>query len=247
MTSKVTGQKKTRNIVCKKKNDDQLYFNSGTHDAIVRFQTAAVEERDLIYKHEILPAFDKLVENLIYIHGFTKDDDNYDILKNDCMGFLYETIGKFDQTRGTKAFSYFNVVARNWLIIKSKQKSKNKLKYLSIDDATNLSSYHKQLIENHHVLPSQEDVMLDKEQRGEIMGLLKKVKRRLTNSVEILCLDSVIEIFNNIDNIDLLNKRAVLHYIREMTFLTPKEMSSAMSQLRRYYNDVKYRETIDND
>lgn len=238
------GRKKTTsNIICKKKNDD-LYFSSKTHDAIIRFQSSDIDEREKIYQYEILPAFDKLVENLIYIHGFTKDDDCYEIVKSDCLGFLYETICKFDRTKGTKAFSYFNVVARNWLIIKSKQKMKNKAKYLSIDDTASLTTYQKQLIENHHVLQSQEDDMIDKEFKDDIMKILKFIEKRLTNQQDKVCLDAIFEIFNSVDDIELLNKRAVLFYIREMTSLNSKEMSIAMSNLRRFYQDVKIREMV---
>ncbi len=53
-----------------KKNDLKLYFHSGTHDAIVKFQSEEdLSIRDTIYTEEILPAFTKLVENLIFIHG----------------------------------------------------------------------------------------------------------------------------------------------------------------------------------
>jgi hypothetical protein len=98
----------------------KLYFNSDTQDAIVAFQKeTSKKEKDEIYVGKILPAFEKLVENLINIHKFTGMYDTYEDLKNDCVNFLFETIIKFDASRGTNAFSYFNVVAKNWLIIKN--------------------------------------------------------------------------------------------------------------------------------
>ena len=120
-------KKKTRRIRRKRgKGSSKLYFDASTHDAILRFQKSdSDEERDKIYTSEILPAFDKLAENLIFIHGFSKPFGGFESLKNDCVSFLYETLEKFDATRGTKAFSYFNVVAKNWLIIQSKKKIKN--------------------------------------------------------------------------------------------------------------------------
>ena len=78
-------------------------------------------KRKEIYIEKIYPAFSKLVENLIYIHGFCSDTLPYEILKNDCVNFLFESILKFDHNKGSKAFSYFNVVAKNWLIINSKK------------------------------------------------------------------------------------------------------------------------------
>ena len=106
-----------------KTNPLKLYFHSGTQDAIVAYQKSPDrKEKERLYVTDIMPAFEKLVENLINIHKFSSLHDSYDDLKNDCVNFLFETIGKFDSTRGTNAFSYFNVVAKNWLIIKTKQK-----------------------------------------------------------------------------------------------------------------------------
>ncbi len=125
---KVQSKKRER---VKKVDPVKLYFNSDTQRAIVEFQSLLErKERERLYIHEILPAFQKLVENLINIHKFAGLYDSYDDLKNDCVNFLFETIGKFDDSRGSNAFSYFNVVAKNWLIIKTKQKSQ-KIKTLT--------------------------------------------------------------------------------------------------------------------
>ena len=100
------------------------YFNDQTQLSIVEFQDAnSIEEKHKIYVEGIKPAFDKLVENLIFIHGFVGLYDTYEDLKSDAVTFLYQTIHKFDNSKGKKAFSYFNIVAKNFLTIKSKQRS----------------------------------------------------------------------------------------------------------------------------
>ena len=95
----------------------KLYFHAGTQDAIVRYQKSTENgDRNRIYVQEIYPAFEKLAENLMNIHRFTSLHDSFDDLRNDCVNFLFETLLKFDATRGTNAFSYFNVCAKNFLI-----------------------------------------------------------------------------------------------------------------------------------
>jgi hypothetical protein len=80
-----------------KKSDLKYYFHSGTHDAIVDFQAESdMRKKEIIYVNEILPAFSKLVENLIFIHGTTATIMSEDF-KNDCVTFLYETLKKFDK------------------------------------------------------------------------------------------------------------------------------------------------------
>ena len=51
--------------------------------------------------------------------------------------------------------------------------------------------------------------------------------------------------FNNIkiDELDFLNKRAVFVYMREISGLTPKQLSVAMSNIRKYYRDITHNNT----
>lgn len=127
---KMLKTKKKVSKIIKRKSDSttksNMYFNEKTTEAIENYQKlSSKEEKEKLYLAEIYPAFDKLVENLIFIHGFRGLHDSYDDLKNDCVTFLYEAIHKFDPTRGTKPFSYFNVVAKRWLIIRSKVRVSN--------------------------------------------------------------------------------------------------------------------------
>lgn len=140
----------------------KLYFHSGTQAAIEQYQKSDnKKERDALYVNDIMPAFSKLVENLINIHKFAGLHDTYDELKNDCCNFLFETIRKFDASRGTNAFSYFNVVAKNWLIIKTKQRNQKSKKSLSLDDP-DMSLNDQKLVEQQNIVPSQETMISNK-------------------------------------------------------------------------------------
>jgi hypothetical protein len=230
--------KKTRRVR-RKKGKRRLYFNSDTHDAIVRYQDSDDDStRHEIYIKDILPAFDKLCENLIFIHGFAKNHDSYESLKNDCVAFLYETLDKFDHTRGTKAFSYFNVVAKNWLIIQSKKKIKSNSRLVSMDDSTRLSSNDLERIENHSISPPQDFFLIKKECMDDLFSLMEVIRTRLKSENELACMNAIITLFKSIDEIDLLNKRAVFVYMRSLSNLNPKQLSVAMSTIRKHYRDL---------
>jgi len=215
------------------------YFGKAAHDAIVRYQAAqTTKEKHEIYVKEILPAFNKLAENLIFIHGFAKSPDKYESMKADCVSFLYETLGKFDASRGTKAFSYFNVVAKNWLIIQSKKTAKNKRRLVSIDDSESLSQCDVQTIENFSVMPPQDSELLKKESLDDLFKLMGVIRERLNSENEIACMDAIITLFKRIDDLDLLNKRAVFVYMRDLSSLNPKQLSVAMSSIRKHYRDI---------
>ena len=223
-----------------------MYFHIGTHNAIIKFQSEEVQgEKEKIYVSEILPAFDKLVENLIFIHGFKSTHSSYEDLKSDCVTFLYETLHKFDHTRGTKAFSYFNVVAKNWLIIKSKQRAKAHRRHVSLDDPVSISKRDMSSIENYKLAPAQDQRILKEESIKNMFSLMQEIKKKLSGENEIACINAIIALFEKIDDIDLLNKRAIFVYLRDISNLNPKQLSIAMSSIRKHYKLLVKQEEFD--
>ena len=215
------------------------YFSVLTHDAILEYQTcASYADREILYRDVILPSFDKLVENLIFMNGFVNVTGSYTELKNDCITFLFETIHKFDASRGSKAFSYFNVVAKNWLMIKSKQRSKSLKRMVSLDDVLSLTVEDVASIEANNTVIMQLDSMNADMQEYEIISLLNDLKDDAQNENEKACMDAIFYLFEQREDIELLNKRAVFVYMRDMSSLSPKQLSAAMSVIRRRYREL---------
>lgn len=246
-------------------NVKRYYFTADTQRAIELYQSSNDKsERDKLYVDEILPAFDQLVENLICIYKFSGLYDSHEDLKSDCITFLYETLHKFDGTRGTKAFSYFNVVAKNWLIVRSKKRQQSMKRMMSLDavDEFGRTGYAKMVdgrasdgtkaqgknvapsFEDKYVVPSQDDEAIANERITQLMKMFREVRSKLTNENEIKCIDSVITLFEQRDHLPMLNKRAVFTYIREMSGLTPKQLTMAISSIKKHYNTLKLDEDL---
>lgn len=228
----------------RKQNELKMYFNNDTQDALVKYQQCSVEDkktREDLYINRILPAFEKLSENLINIHKFTSLFDSFDDLRNDCVNFLFETIHKFDASRGTNAFSYFNVVAKNWLIIKTKQKSNNFKRNISINDTELLSPKDLASIEDWNIInDSINETLSSREDKLELLiEMLYDIKDEVQNENESICIDAIIKIFENIDNIDLINKNSSMFYIQEISGLSSKQINIAMQMIKKYYKQVK--------
>ena len=229
--------KRKRSKDSPKKNDLKLYFHSGTHDAIVRFQTETdMQEREKIYVDEILPAFSKLVENLIFIHG-ANVHVSVDEFKSDCISFLYEKLKKFDASRGSKAFSYFNVVAKNWIIMRMRQKIKHTKKHINIDDKSIVPELDviNTVDAGFEIYGSTDKKSNQTEQLGMMFN---EIGDRLNQDHEKICMEAIVKIFQNIDDIDFFNKRAIFVYIREMTNLNTKQISTAMSSIKKHYRET---------
>ena len=223
-----------KNIKVKRKP----YFGKDAHNAVVEYQSTEDRgDKNEVYIEKIKPSFEKLAENLIFIHGFSQSQSHFVQLKCDCVSFLYEILEKFDPSKGSKAFSYFNVCAKNYLIIQSKKRIKNLKRHVSIDDI-GLSSYDKMQIERHQVVDSPENTFIHKEEIQMLHELNLKIKDKITNANEKLCIDAVITLFNNIHDLDFLNKRAVFVYLRELSGLNAKQLSVAMSGIRKQYKEL---------
>jgi len=221
------------------KKKKKPYFGKDAHNAVVEYQSTDVrEEKHSIYGEKIRPSFEKLAENLIFIHGFSTSKTHFDILKSDTVSFLYEILEKFDPERGSKAFSYFNVCAKNFLIIQSKKRTKNKIRHVSLDDE-NLSATQKFQIERHQVIPSSEETYIREEEIQLLHEMIKKIRGRLTNQNELLCINAIITLFDNINDLDFLNKRAIFVYLREISGLNAKQLSVSMSNIRKHYRELK--------
>lgn len=226
------------------------YFDDDTQEAIVKYQKALItlpdgtvvpdyDQRNKIYVMEILPAFSTLIENLINVYGYHVLYETRDDLKNECLEFLYGVINKFKAERGSKAFSYFNVVGKNWLTIKSKQNAKVVQNYVSLDNREALSKHDLDLIEDHNVFPSIEDALTTEDLSKNLKQLVETLKGRTKTENERICLDAINILIDNIDEIDLLSKRAVMLYIREITGLSSKQLSIVLSSLKKQYRVIK--------
>tara|TARA_R110002012_G_scaffold112509_1_gene258282 strand:- start:114 stop:416 length:303 start_codon:yes stop_codon:yes gene_type:complete len=91
-----------------KKGSTRYYFTDKTQDAIVR-HNAEVRPymRERIYNEHIRNAFEKLAENIIHTFKFYYFDVPSDDVKHEVVSFLYMNMHKYDHTKGSKAFSYF--------------------------------------------------------------------------------------------------------------------------------------------
>lgn len=219
------------------------YFDETTQESIVEYQNEPeIEKKNLIYLNKIFPALDSLVENLINVYGFTVALESRSDLKNECLEFLYTTLPKFNAAKGSKAFSYFNVVAKNWLTIKSTQNSKKSQTYISIDNKDNISLHDLDTIENYQVAPDGEELMIAFENKDNVLDLIKEITDKVKTDNEKNCIRAISILLDNINDVDLLNKRAILLYLREISQLSSKQLSITLANLKKHYKEHKRRE-----
>ena len=107
-----------------------------------------------------------------------------------------------------------------------------------MEDFKNLSVAEKKAIENYKVIPSQESLLIIKEDKQNLKEMLAIIKSKVSNENEVSCIDAIITVFDRIEELDYLNKRAIFVYLREISGLNPKQLSVAMSNIRKHYRDI---------
>ena len=115
--------------VVKKKKKNVQYFTQDTEDSIVLYNnTTNSELKSRIYNDKIHYAFFKLTENIIHTFKFYYTEvKNIEDLQHEVITFLLSKIHLYDQTKGTKAYSYFGTIAKRYLILSNQKNYKKRV------------------------------------------------------------------------------------------------------------------------
>lgn len=217
-------------------SNNKNYFHKGTEAAILEFQQEQdAEVRKDIFVADIKPAFDKLVENIVNVYHF-HSIGNIDVLRFDCVSMLFENLYKFDGSKGHKAFSYFNVIAKNWFIQRGKITKKRAKVDVHFDKS--MLSY----LESNSdkiVVPPHEDVVVEAEFFGLLKDEIRSWENKFTKSQEKTVLDAIMHLLENPDQPPLYNKKSIYCYLREMTNLNTKQIVTNLSKFRKRYSVFK--------
>jgi hypothetical protein len=139
-------------------------------------------------------------------------------------------IHKYDATKGFKAFSYFSVVAKNYLILVNNGNYK-KLKLHKDLDATTTIKELKELSrsnDNSETVMSEFTDEVVKYFEENITCLFKKKR-------DIDIAYSIIELIANRNEIDNFNKKSLYLLIREMTGVNTMYITKIINVMKRHY------------
>ena len=212
----------------KKKAKKKPYFGIEVQEAIIEYNSldkdSDTEERNQIYQKRIHAAFDKLAENIINTFKFTYFDDPFMDVKHEVVAFMVMNIHKYDHTKGSKAFSYFSVVAKNYLILHN---NANYKKYCATKDISYLDNKPERIDSDADVLMSELIIYFDE----NIPRIFNKRK-----DVEIAY--SIVEILKRHEEIENFNKKALYILIREMTNVETSYITKVANVMRGHYKNL---------
>ena len=211
---------------------NKYYFSTEHENAVIEYcSTTDKRVKQVLYEVYIAPAFNEMVDKIIYTYKFT-NLPNIDSLREECKFWLMTILEKYDPTKGYKAFSYFSVITKNWFIHKVKKNNKNLTHEISFEENANE-------IENQH--PVTNEYIEQQEQEQFWNDLLKDIDTwgSSLREQDLKILDSVKQILHNKDNLEIFNKKAIYIYMKEITGLNSKQITSSLNKIRVKYVEFK--------
>lgn len=202
------------------------YFTQETEDAIVLYnKTEDPAVRSKIYDEGIHYAFFKLTQNIIHTFKFYHTEvENIEDLQHEIITFLLSKIHLFDNTKGTKAYSYFGTIVKRWLILYNEKNYKKKITSIPVStlDDEGSESY---VMEEHN---SPSDKLSANDKLSLFMDLYveyctSNIYKLFPKDEDAKIADAILELFRKRENLEVFNKKALYIYIREIIDVkTPK-------------------------
>ena len=217
-----------------RKRKNKQYFTSNTDLAIKEYlSTSNQKERDFIFANKIHYPFYKLAENLIHTFKFYYTEvESLEDLKHEVCCFFLEKLDYFKPEKGTKAFSYFSIVGKNYLILYNNnnyKKKKQKADPLAADEDEGVL---RQLGRDDRKKDIKEFIDYYTEYVDKHMFTLfkKDHDRKVCDAINIL--------FKRRENLEIFNKKALYIYIREMTGVETPVITKVTKILKKQYKKL---------
>ena len=133
---------------------------------------------------------------------------------------------KYDHTKGSKAFSYFSVVAKNYLILHNNNNYKKLKSHKAID-----------------VLDSEKNVEYNKSEMKQLTEELieyfeMNISRIFKKQRDLNIAYSILDLMKSIDEIENFNKKSLYILIREMTDVNTTHITSVVNVLKKHYKKM---------
>ena len=214
----------------KRKKKSKIYFGTPVHNAIVEYNRSEdYTFRHKIYTEEIHTAFLKLAENIINTFKFSYFDYGFRDLQEEVVSNLVLNMHKFDENRGSKAFSYFSIVAKNYLILN------NNANYKKMKSHDDISILNGEGVNDDKINTSLSKEIFEK----TVEYLYDRLDKLFPKQKDRHVAESILYLCKNKDQIDNFNKKALYIMIREMTDVQTSKITQISNVFRRIYPRIQ--------
>jgi hypothetical protein len=215
-----------------KKRKSKIYFTQETEDAIVQYnKTDDPNLKNTLYKEHIQYPFEKLAQNIFNTFKFSYFDISSEDVQREVVSNLIEKIHMYKEGKG-KAFSYFSIVAKNYLILRNNSNYKmfKKTDILSsMPDGWNLEDDF-----------NERQIAADYDEFKELMldWWDKNLTKVFVKKRDIQISDSVLELFRRSQYIENFNKKYLYLLIREISNCKTHYITKVVNVMKEYQHKM---------
>lgn len=211
------------------KSKKKMYFTQETEDNIVLYNGSDdMDERNSIYEGGIQYAFEKLAENILNTFKFSYFQCSHEDVQKEVVSNLVSNMHKYKANNG-KAFSYFSIIAKNFLILYNNGNYKKFKRHTSVDD--------------DEIIYEQKELTFNPRadtKRKELTEFIKLMVDYLEDNIDKIYKKeqekriayAVLEIFRKSDVIENFNKKALYLFIREMTNCKTQHITKVVNKMK---------------
>jgi hypothetical protein len=224
-------------------NVTRMYFTQETEDAIIAYNLEQDQDiREQIFRDKILHPFQKLVENVFNTFKFSYFETGPQDVQKECLTHLVANMHKFDPTRvsktdptkKTKAYSYFSIIAKHYLILL------NNTNYKKFNQNVEISEDR----DENTIQLQQDDKYYAQQEMNDFIHLViefweKNVNKIFTKQRDLNIANAVVELFRNSERIDAFNKKALYLYIREMAMCKTQQITKVINRMKQYHDNIQ--------
>ena len=211
---------------------NKLYFTQETEDAIVEYNKSNDQRfKNKIYEERIQYAFDKLAENVLNTFKFSYFDVPKEDVQLEVVSQLIEKIHMFKEGKG-KAFSYFSIVAKNYLILNNNKNYKRYKKTALLSQMPETWNPEN----DFHEVEQGEEYNEFKELMLEYWD--KNLTTVFTKKRDIQIADAILELFRRSQYVENFNKKHLYLLIREMTDCKTHYITKVVNVMKQHQRKI---------
>lgn len=220
-------------ITVKKTKNKNFYFTQETEDAIVLYnKTTDISVKNKLYAEKIHPALYKMAEIMIHRFKFYNFDVPHEDIKHEVVVFLHDKLPRYDQSTGFKAYSYFSIVAKNYLIAENNKNYYQTQKKHSINTIDMERNIVNEVLRENFVEEQCDYIDIYAELMEKYIAMIFSKHRDLQIA------DSVLYLFKNRENIENYNKKALYILIKERTNAKSQHITSVVKTMKCLYDKL---------
>jgi hypothetical protein len=100
-----------------RKRTTNLYFGPEQEEAVLNYLKSEDDlERNAIYNQWLREPLDKMIESIIRKYKLYRKSETFEQLHSDTLSFLMTKAHKFENSKGTKAYSYYGTICKNYIL-----------------------------------------------------------------------------------------------------------------------------------